>query len=87
MMLGPLVYSLCALTALACAFLLLRARLRGGAPLLLWSGLCFVCLSLNNALVVVDLVVFPDVSLFLIRNAVALLGMLLLLYGLIWESE
>jgi hypothetical protein len=87
MMWGPLVYTLCALTALACAFLLLRARARGGSPLLLWSGLCFACLSLNNALVVVDLVIFPEVNLFLIRNVAALLGMLLLIYGLIWESE
>ncbi len=86
-MLGPFVYTLCALTALTCALLLLRARANGGSPLLLWSGLCFVFLSINNALVVVDLVVFPNVSLFLVRNAAALVGMLLLLYGLIWESE
>ena len=86
-MLGPFVYALCALTAFACALLLLRARARGGSPLLLWSGLCFACLTINNALVVVDLIVFPDVNLFLVRNVVALLGMLLLLYGLIWESE
>jgi hypothetical protein len=84
---GSLIYTLCALTALTCALLLLRARMRGGSPLLLWSGLCFACLSINNALVVVDLIVFPDVSLFLIRNAVALLGMMLLLYGLIWKAE
>ncbi len=86
-MIGPLVYVLCALTACLCAILLLRARARGGSSLLLWSGLCFVCLTVNNALVVVDLVLFPDISLFLIRNAVALLGMMLLLYGLIWKSE
>lgn len=86
-MIGPLIYTLCALTALACAVLLLRARTRGGAPLLLWSGLCFACLAVNNALVVVDLILLPEVSLFFIRNTVALLGMLLLLYGLIWKGE
>lgn len=86
-MLGPFVYTLCALTALTCALLLLRAHARGGSTLLLWSGLCFVCLTINNLLVVVDLVVFPNVSLFLIRNVVALVGMLLLLYGLIWEAK
>jgi hypothetical protein len=78
---------LCAFTAIACALLLLRAYRRQGSRLLLWSGLCFVGLSLNNVLVVVDLVIFPDVSLFPIRNGLALIGMLLLLYGLIWESE
>lgn len=88
MMLGPIVYTLCALTALACALLLLQAHARTGSRLLFWSGLCFGCLALNNALVVVDLVLLPtEISLFLARNLVALLGMLLLLYGLVWESE
>jgi hypothetical protein len=86
-MLGPLIYMLCAVTAIACALLLLRAYRRHGSRLLLWSGLCFVGLSLNNVLVVVDLVIFPNVSLFPIRNGLALVGMLLLLYGPIWESE
>lgn len=87
-MLGPLVYMLCALTAFACAVLLLRAHARSQSPLLLWSGLCFACLTVNNVLVVVDLVLLPaTVSLFLIRNTFALIGMVLLLYGLIWNSE
>ena len=87
MMLGPLIYTLCAFTAGLCAVLLLRAHRKTRSPLLLWSGLCFTLLTLNNALVVVDLVVLPDVNLFLVRNATALLGVLLLLYGLIWKSE
>lgn len=88
MMLGPFIYTLCALTALACAVLLLQAHGRTGSRLLLWSGLCFGCLALNNALVVVDLVLLPtEISLFLLRNSVALFGLLLLLYGLVWESE
>ena len=86
-MIGPLVYSLCTLTALFCSISLLRAHARTGTRLLLWSGLCFALLALNNALVVVDLVVLPDVDLFLFRNVTAFLGMMLLLYGLIWESE
>jgi len=86
-MLAVAVYTLCALTALACAVLLLRAHARTGSRLLFWSGLCFACLSLNNAFIVVDLVIFPEVNLFFVRNALALLGMLLLLYGLVWESE
>jgi hypothetical protein len=88
MMLGPVVYMLCALTAFACAVLLLRAHARSASPLLLWSGLCFACLTLNNVAVVIDLLVLPpDISLFLVRNAIALLGMLLLLYGLIWKAR
>jgi len=84
---GPLIYLLCALTAGACAGLLLRAYEHTRSPLLWWSGLCFALLTVNNALVVVDLVVLPDVSLFLPRNLTALLAMLVLLYGLIWMSE
>jgi len=85
---GPLVYTLCALTALACAVLLLRAHGRTGSRLLFWSGLCFAGLTLNNALVVLDLVFLTNViDLFLLRNGTALVAMLLLLYGLIWRSE
>lgn len=87
-MIGSIIYTLCALTAGACAVLLLRAYQRSGSALLWWSGLCFALLTVNNALVVVDLVLLgPEVSLFLFRNAAALIGMMLLLYGLIWKSE
>jgi hypothetical protein len=87
------VYVLCALTSLACAVLLMRGYLRTRARLLLWSSLCFVCLTLNNLLLFADKVVFPEVSNVLgvpfaiWRAAVALLGLGLLLFGLIWESE
>jgi hypothetical protein len=85
---GAIIYTLCALTALACAVLLLQGYRRSGSRLLFWSGLCFAGLALNNALVVVDLVLLPtQVSLFLLRNSVALGSLLLLLYGLVWESE
>lgn len=82
-----LVYAACALTAALCAALLLRAHAKTRTPLLLWSGLCFVLLALNNALVVLDLVLLPSVDLHLLRNMTALGGMLLLLYGLIWKTE
>jgi hydrogenase/urease accessory protein HupE len=84
---GALVYALCALTALFCAYLLLQAYRRGGYRLLLWSGLCFVGLTLNNLMLVLDKLVFPDVDLSIWRTSVALAAMLVLLYGLIWDSE
>jgi hypothetical protein len=87
MTVGVLVYSLCAATALACTLLLLRGYRTSGARLLLWSGLCFAFLTLNNVLTAVDLVVFPTVDLFIFRNLTALAGLVLLLYGLIWETE
>ena len=70
-----------------CAWLLLRAHRRTANRLLLWSGLCFVGLTVDNALVFVDLVVFPDVSLAAWRGLPALAGLAALLYGMIWETR
>ena len=56
------VYILCALTSLACAAMLLRGYARSRARFLLWSGLCFVGLTINNVLLFVDKVVFPEVA-------------------------
>ena len=81
------VYLLGFFTALPCAWLLLRAYFHVRKRLLLWSGLCFAILSLSNLLVFIDLVVFPRVDLYLLRLVTAAIAMLLLLYGLIWESE
>lgn len=81
------VYLLCAVTSSLCALLLLRAYVRTGTRLLMWSGLCFLGLALNNALLVVDLIIVPDTDLATWRLVPAVLGVALLLYGLIWESE
>jgi hypothetical protein len=82
-----LIYSLCALTALACAFLLLRAYARSEYRLLLWSGLCFCGLTLNNVLLVLDKVAFPSLDLSVWRTLTAVAAMAVLLYGLIWDAE
>jgi hypothetical protein len=83
---APLVYLLCALTSLGCALLLVRAYRRSRSPLLFWSALCFCGLFLNNALLITDLVLVPDVDLSLARSAVALASVLLLVHGLISVS-
>jgi len=81
-------YLLAALTSLACMLLLFRAYASSGSRLLLWSALCFVGLSLNNALLFVDLVVWPTyVDLRLYRLLSALSGVAFLLYAFIWEAE
>lgn len=84
---APLVYILCFITSLLCGVLLLRGYRRSGVRLLLWSGLCFIGLALNNALLVTDRVLAPNVDLYLVRTLPTLIGLLLLLYGLIWEAE
>jgi hypothetical protein len=80
------VYVLCSLTSVACAWLLLRRYAQSRVSLLLWSGLCFVGLTLNNVILFVDKVIAPDIDLALIRLLPALLGLLLLVFGLIWDS-
>jgi hypothetical protein len=82
-----LVYLLCAGTCLLCAVLLLLAFNRTGVRLLLWSGLCFVGLMLDNVMLYVDVVVVPDVSLVIYRKIPGLIGIVLLLFGLVWDSK
>ena len=84
---GPTVYLLAILTTSVCAWLLLRGYRRGRKRLLLWSGLCFGGLAISYLLVFVDLVLVDSVDLYLYRLATAASAMLLLLYGLIWESK
>lgn len=84
---GVFVYSLCTLAALGCALLILRAYRMSRTRLLLWAGLCFAMLAVNNALVAVDLVVFPEIDLFILRNLAAFIGIWFLLFGLVWEAK
>jgi hypothetical protein len=82
-----LLYGLAALTSLACMALLFRAYAASGMRLLLWSALCFVCLSVSNVLLFVDLVVLTEADLRPYRLLAGLAGVLFLLYGFIWEAE
>lgn len=83
-----IIYLLCALASLACAGLLLRGYSQSRARLLLWSSAGFVCFALANSVLFVDLVLTPpDFDLSLTRNSLTLAGLLLLLYGLIMDSD
>ncbi len=84
---ATLVYVLCALTSTACAFLLLRGYARSRVRLLLWSGLCFAGLALNNVLLVVDKRVVPEMDLSVWRTIPALAGVAILLYGFVWDTR
>jgi hypothetical protein len=79
------VYLLCAATALVCAVLLLRGFRRSRTRLLLWCGLCFVILTVENVVLFVDKVVVPEADLTVLRRSLALGGVMVLLYGLVWE--
>jgi hypothetical protein len=84
---ADLAYILCTLTSIGCAALLLRGYKQSGSRLLFWSGLCFVGLALNNVLLIIDIRVLPDVDLSNIRSLPALAGLLLMIFGLIWEKR
>ena len=80
-------YAVCVLSSTACAVLLFRGYLKRRVRLLMWSAICFAGLSVNNMALFVDLVLFPDIDLRLARLVPALIGMLFLLYGFIWDAE
>lgn len=87
-MMASLVYGLCAVTSVICAALLGRGYLRSGARLLLWSTLCFVLLTINNILLVIDRVVLTEeVDLYRLRLITALGALGVLVYGLVWDVD
>lgn len=84
---ATIIYFLCALTSLACVGLLFNAYRHSGHRLLFWSTLCFAGLTINNLLVVLDRVMFPEVDLIMFRLSSTLIALLLLLFGLIWHED
>lgn len=85
---GEAVYILCAVTSLVCAVLLVRAYLANRSALLLWSSICFVGLFLNNALLVVDLVLTTsETDLLLLRDATNAVSVIALVLGLVWNAK
>ena len=85
---AALIYTLCALTSALAGVLLFRSYRMTRARLLLWSSLCFAFLTLNNVLLVIDRVLLPvEADLTFWRHAAALIAVLLLLHGLLWEDD
>lgn len=86
-MMAHIIYILCSLTALVCAGLLIRNYRQTRSRLLMWSGLCFLGLALNNFMRAFAGWILPDYDFTVWRMAVALIALSLLLFGLIWEEE
>lgn len=84
---AELIYVLCALTSFACAWLLLHRYRISGHRLVFWSGLCFVGMTVNNLMLVFDKLIFPEMNLLPLRHLGGLIGVMMLLYGLIYEKE
>ena len=82
-MAGP-VYILCTILSLSCAILLFKGYSKNKFRLLFWSAIGFFGFALNNILLFVNLITPQDLS--VIRTIPALVGMVLLVYGLIWDT-
>jgi drug/metabolite transporter (DMT)-like permease len=81
------IYVLCALLSAACAVLLLRQHRRSATRLTFWSGVGFAGLAVSNALLVADMMIFPSMDMALWRSGVALVAVMAILYGFIWEAH
>jgi hypothetical protein len=84
-MFATLVYVLCAVTSVLCTALLWRGYQKSRVRMLLWSAWGFVGLALNNVMLAADQVFALHIPLWA-RSMVALIGILVLVYGLIRES-
>lgn len=83
---APFIYALCAVTSSVCAILLLRSYFDSRYRLLLWAGLCFVGLTINNLLMITDKIIFPQEQMLTLRLSVVLVALCFLLYGLIFDE-
>lgn len=84
---ATIIYILCALTCLGAAVLLWRGYRRSRQRLLFWSAICFAILAVSNGLLILDLVLLPDVYILPWRSGFSQVAFLVLLYGLIFESD
>lgn len=84
---ASIIYGLCALMSLGIALLLWRHYAKTRSRVLFWSAWCFTGLTVNNVILIVDKLVFPEIDLSLARQVTALVALSLLLFGLIYEEE
>jgi hypothetical protein len=82
-----LVYILCALISALCTYLLWKRYRLSRNSLLFWSAVCFFGFFVSNIMLVLNNIIFPDINLRLLRLSPILLGLLALIYGLIFKVE
>lgn len=84
---GPLIYFMCALTALSCFALLWRSWRSNRVALLFWSAMCFAGLTASNVLLVIDKLVVLDHDFTTQRLVITLVALALLVFGLVWGDD
>lgn len=83
-----LIYALCTVTSIVCAVLLLRGYAQSRSRLLFWCSLCFVGLAIHNVLLIIDVKTPNNVlDLSHVRSLPAVAGVLVMIFGLIWEKR
>lgn len=80
-----LVYILCTITSITSAFLLWRSARGTAGRLLLWSCFCFLGMAINNILLFISAIT-PTLNFEPAANASALISVVVLLVGLIWDA-
>jgi hypothetical protein len=80
-----LLYVLCFAVSTTCAFLLLHGWRTSRVRLLLWSGIGFTGIAINNLLLVIDSQVAGDFSSW--RGAPTLIGLIVFIWGLAEERR
>ncbi len=81
-----IVYILCAVLSFSCSLMLMRGYRKNKFRLLLWSAIGFCGFTLNNVLLFVDIILIPETDLAVIRTIPALIGVVVMIYGLIEET-
>jgi len=84
---AAVVYILCAVTSVLCAVLLGRGYVANRTRLLMWSAACFILLAINNLLLVADRLILKGTDLALARGIAGLAALVVLVAGLVWDTE
>lgn len=84
---AALVYILSTLTCGVCAYIQFRQFFKMRVKLLMWIAICFAGLTLNNALLIVDILLVPLTDFSISRLIVADFSVAILAVGFVWESR
>ena len=80
-----IIYLLCVMASLICAYLLVRAYRQRKTRLLVWCALCFILLAINNLILAADVLFLPAIDLSGLQLVTSLSAVCVLLYAFIWE--
>jgi hypothetical protein len=80
------IYTLCAITSLVCAVLLLRAYQANHYRLLFWASIFFGGVTINNIFLILDKLVYTELDLLVLRLIVMQVALVSFIYGLIFDE-